>query len=73
MNRFQDQKYGKWFAILFPVIQSGASTQPDQATELFTCNNAANYENGGKNYEGPEGQEDRKRILVTPELIGIWM
>ena len=36
------------------LIQSRASTQADQATELFICNEAASYENG----DGFEGQDE---------------
>ena len=39
LNQFQDQnEYRKWFTLLLPLIQSIASAQADQPTELFTCN-----------------------------------
>ena len=57
LNQFQDQnEYRKWFTILFPLIQSRASAQANQATELFTYNWAASYENGDKDDDGLEGQ-----------------
>ena len=42
------------FTILFPLIQSRASAQADQETELFTCNyrQQAIYENGDKDDDG---------------------
>ena len=34
ITRFQDEKgYGKWFNQLFPLIQTRASCQPEQAIE----------------------------------------
>ena len=59
LNQFQDQnEYRKWFTILFPLVQSRASAQADQATELFTCNQVASYENGDKDDDGLEGHEE---------------
>ena len=76
MNQFQDQNaYRKWFTILFPLIQSSASAQADQTTELFTCNQAASYENGYKDDDGLEGQEEGlsyprtdKNLYVTENI-----
>ena len=78
IKRFQDEKgYGKWFNQLFPLIQTHASCQPEQAKEpssvhsdesniAATSNDCVLHTSSDEDQH--EGVQPEKKMLVPMKM-----